>query len=201
MQVLISQHFIITVDNLLAAAQYFGVTFQLYQSDTGHDICHVAFEIRSDNIVLPCTELCFGQCILILAVKGQKLKLLVKPFVVDSRNRAPSQCSTFCCGEIFYRMERKRGKISNLSTHFTVPFCSKCMSRICKNNYSTNRVLQLVGWLEQLFFIVCNRENTIVITNDSCQIHRNDDFCPGRDSLRQLLIIHFERIRRCIDHD
>ena len=65
------QRFVIAVDQLAATAQHFRITLQLRKADPGHDIRHVAFEIRSDDIILPGAELRLGQSVLALSVKRQ----------------------------------------------------------------------------------------------------------------------------------
>ena len=63
------QFLVVVFDQLTAAVQHLGVAFQLCQSDAGHDVGHVTLEIRRDDVVFPCAQLRFGQCVFILSVQ------------------------------------------------------------------------------------------------------------------------------------
>ena len=107
----IFQRFVIAADQLAATAQHFRITLQLRQSDPGHNVRHVAFEIGRDDIVLPSAELRLGQSVLTLSMKRQQLELLVEPFVIDTGNRTPRKRPAFGRREVLDGMEREGGEV------------------------------------------------------------------------------------------
>ena len=81
------------------------IPLQLRQSDAGHDVGHVAFVVRSDDIVLPCAELGLGESILALTVQGQQLQLLVDGLTVESVVRTPGKSTSLGSSQILHGME------------------------------------------------------------------------------------------------
>ena len=92
-------------------------------------------------------------------------------------------------------MERKRRKVSNFSSHTSVPHCTKGMGCITQNNDSSYRFLDIIRCLEKTTFILYGLKYAGVITYHTAKIHRNYHFSSFSDSLFHLVIVHFKASR------
>ena len=97
----------------------------MYQPDTGHNVCHVAFVSRRNDVVLPGSQLRFGQGVLTLAMQRKELELFVKPFVVDAGNITPRKGPAFGRSEVFNGMEGERGEIGDFAADPARTNCRK----------------------------------------------------------------------------
>lgn len=129
-----AQRLVITLDDFSTALQQLGVALELYQPDTGHNVCHVAFVSRRNDVVLPGSQLRFGQGVLTLAMQRKELELFVKPFVVDAGNITPRKGPAFGRSEVFNGMEGERGEIGDFAADPARTFCSESVGGIRKND-------------------------------------------------------------------
>ena len=144
----IFQSFIVFFYNFFSSCQNRWVSSQLYKSKRCHNISHIAFIIRRNNVILPRSQLCLSQSIFRLTMQRKKHKLFVNFFIIYSVNISPDCCSAFCCCKILYCMKRKACKICNFSTMLSI-FCStKCMRTISYYRYSSHLFLYLCARTE-----------------------------------------------------
>ena len=123
-------------------------------------------------------------------MEGEKLVLVIDPSAVNAWNLLPDYGSSLCCREIFYRMERKAGKIRKLTAHFSISGRSERVGGVSNNSNPSQRVLDIVIPTKQLFLFFHYLKNSLVIADHTCQIHWNNGLRPLCHSLFQLFIIH-----------
>ena len=195
----IPQRLIVISYQLPPSCQQSGITLHLHQTDSSHDIRHVAFVIGSDDVILPPAELCFRQSIFALSMQRHQLKLFIKPLVRYTRNRPPSQRPSLRSREILDGMKREAGKIRDFTAHLSLPGSPESMGSIRQYDNSAESFLQNTLRSKQGPLVLDHREYLCIITRNTGKVHRNDYFSPLGDGFRKTVIIHLVSIPYCID--
>ena len=127
-----------------------------------------------------------------------------RPSIVSNRfftkGKMPHQCTTFSCCQVLYRMETERTEVSYLASHFSMPLSTKSMGIIGSHYDTADSLLDLVRRTKQMLLRFYSSEHFVKVTNHATKIHRTYHLCMFRDSLCQLVIIHFYRVLLRINH-
>ena len=191
---------IVTLDDLAAAMEQFGIAAQLYQTDGSRNVRHVALEIRSHDVILPSSQLCLGQRILVLPMEGKQLVLLVKPFVIHSGDGPPGDGTALGCREVLHGMEREGGEVCHLATHLAVPLGTESMGGIGQHNDTAKGTLDVIGRMEQAALALHGSKNAVVVAHHTAQIHGHHHLGPFRDGFGHAVVVHGECVGSHINH-
>ena len=181
-------------DDLLAALQHAGIALHLHQAQSSCHVGHITLVPGANNVILPSTQLGLCQGILGLTMEAQQLQLLIDGFIFNTFQGAPCQSAAFRGGKVLHRMEREGGEVCQATGRLTLTGSTEGMGGICHNGYATQRGLDLSARNKQVLLAFHDFIQPVIVTGNTCQIHRDDGLGIGSNCCLHLVIVHLKGI-------
>ena len=185
----------------MTAFKDFFVSLQLNHTECRKNIRHITFILSIHNIIFPRRYLVLLISVLCLTVKWQKHILLVYVVLVKPFVRTVNGCAALSSSHIFNCVKTEVCKIGNFSAHFAFSSCAKGMCAVCHNNYSSEFLLNFILWLKHAFLSFNSLKNSVIITDNTRKVNRNDCLCIVIYGSLHFVIIHLKAAAFAVNHN
>ncbi len=113
----------------------------------------------------------------------------------------PRQRTTLRRREVLHGMKTKGREVSDRSHLLSLARSTEGMGRITTDRHASQHPLQVRLRNKQVPLALHNRKQTVIVTRDTRQIHRDDRLRPRRDSPLHGLIVHLQAVLLHIHED
>ena len=122
------------------------------------------------------------------------LHLLVQVLhhLLVAKRQMPRQRATLCRREVLHGMKTKGREVSDRTYPLSLARSTEGMGRITTDRYAPQHPLQVRLRNKEVPLALHDRKQSVVVTRDTRQIHRDNRFRPRGDSPLHGLIVHLQ---------